>query len=136
MEKPKKVFQIEFMRFLVIGGIGFIIDYSCMFILTEFMQINYLLSSMISFSFSATLNYIFCSRWVFKAKKENVKSAAVFFLVSIIGLALNTFIINILVEKYNIYYMISKIISSIIVVIWNYTIKKKVIMLYNKDTKQ
>ncbi|WP_367279924.1 GtrA family protein, partial [Bacteroides sp.] len=51
MEKNKTLFQ-QILRFAVVGGGAFVIDYGIMVFLTEVVGINYLVSSGISFTVS------------------------------------------------------------------------------------
>ena len=48
----------QIIKFDVVGGTAFFIDYGIMVILTEFFGINYLISSGISFTVSVIFNYI------------------------------------------------------------------------------
>ncbi|WP_195540326.1 GtrA family protein [Eubacterium maltosivorans] len=133
MEKIKAFFKsdrfAEIFRFGIAGGLGFIVDYGILFTFTEFLKINYLISSGISFTVSVIVNYIICIIWVFKdAKKNDNKTVILFIGSSLIGLLINQFLMWFLVEKLSIYYMFSKIISTIIVMIWNYLAKRKAVV--------
>ena len=133
MEKIKTLLKsdrfAEIFRFGIAGGLGFIVDYGILFTFTEFLKINYLISSGISFTVSVIVNYIICIIWVFKdAKKNDNKTVILFIGSSLIGLLINQFLMWFLVEKLSIYYMFSKIISTIIVMIWNYLAKRKAVV--------
>lgn len=133
MEKIKTLLKsdrfAEIFRFGIAGGLGFIVDYGILFTFTEFLKINYLISSGISFTVSVIVNYIICIIWVFKdAKKNDSKTVILFIGSSLIGLLINQFLMWFLVEKLSIYYMFSKIISTIIVMIWNYLAKRKAVV--------
>jgi putative flippase GtrA len=66
---------------------------------------------------------------VFKGTgKQNGKKAFLFIGSSIVGLGLNQVFMWLFVEKMGIYYMISKVIATIIVMIWNYVMKRKAIV--------
>ena len=60
----------QILKFGVVGGIAFIIDYSVLFICTEFFGIYYLISSLISFSVSTVFNYIASIKWVFDVNQK------------------------------------------------------------------
>ncbi|MBE6049934.1 MAG: GtrA family protein [Clostridium sp.] len=122
--KENKKF-IEIFRFVITGGLSFVVDYGILFLLTEFMGINYLISSGISFTFSVIVNYILCVKWVFDEAKQNDKRAVIIFIgSSVIGLIFNQILMWLFVSVFNIYYMISKIITTLIVMVWNYIMKK------------
>ena len=48
----------QIMKFGVVGGSAFVIDYGIMIFLTEVFHINYLISSGISFAVSVIFNYV------------------------------------------------------------------------------
>lgn len=118
----------QIIRFAIVGFIATIIDYALLYILTEYFHIYYLISSVISFTSSLIVNYILSVIWVFdvKNKKANQK-ILLFVILSIIGLIINQIILYTLSDLLNIYYMISKLISTIIVMIYNFITRKKFI---------
>lgn len=120
----KKLFK-QIIRFSIVGICAFIIDYTLLYTLTEYLNIYYFYSSIISFLVSLTFNYVVSIKWVFKVnKKTTIKDFLVFIILSIIGLFINQIIMYIMVEKVNVYYMISKLCSTIIVMLWNFVTRK------------
>ena len=90
----------QVLKFGVVGGTAFLIDYSIMIALTEFFGINYLISSGISFVVSVIYNYILSVHWVFDVDKNGNKKKefVVFILLSVIGLGLNQLLMWIFVS--------------------------------------
>lgn len=127
--KNKQSILSQIINFTLVGGICFLIDYGLMVLLTEYFSVNYLLSSAISFSVSVTINYILSTRIVFKVASSisRGQSFSVFVILSIIGLGLNELLMLILVEKLDIHYMWAKIISTSIVMVYNFISKKLVL---------
>ncbi len=130
--KNKKLFT-QIFRFLIIGGTAFVIDYALLYILTEYFDIYYLISSTISFIVSLIFNYIASIKWVFKTKEEDsqTKKLTIFITLSIIGLGINQLIMWTLSDLLTIYYMISKIVATAVVMCWNFITRK--IFLEKKD---
>lgn len=122
-EKIKKLID-QILRFGVVGGIAFVIDYSILYILTEFAGIDSLISAAIAFTVSVIFNYIASIKWVFDVNKEQTKKdVIIFFGLSIIGLGINELIIYI-GNNIGIHYMISKLGSTFIVMIYNFITRK------------
>lgn len=121
----KKIIK-QLFRFGLVGGICFLIDYSILYICTDIFKIHYLISSVISFTISTIFNYILSIKWVFNLKENrNSKKDFVNFIVfSVIGLILNQIIMWFGVDILNIYYMITKIISTCIVMCFNFITRK------------
>lgn len=117
----------QILKFGVVGGIAFIIDYSVLFICTEFFGIYYLISSLISFSVSTVFNYIASIKWVFDVnqKKSQKKNFILFIVFSVIGLGLNQLIMWFGVDMLHIYYMLVKIGATAIVMVFNFITRKR-----------
>lgn len=123
-DKLKLLRQI--IRFGFVGGSAFVIDAGLLFLLTEFWGIHYLLSGMLSFTASVIYNYILSVKWVFDAKKHNNKTQelVVFIGLSVIGLGINQLLMWLFVDMIHIYYMISKIIATCVVMVYNFVTRK------------
>ncbi len=124
-EKKKSLLQ-QLVRFGVVGGSAFVIDYGVMILLTEAVGINYLISSGISFAVSVIYNYILSICWVFNVSKGRSKKQdfAVFMVLSIIGLGLNQLIMWLTVDKIGIFYMVAKIGATAVVMVYNFITRK------------
>jgi putative flippase GtrA len=116
------------MRFGIVGSLSFLLDYGLLYFCTEWLSIYYLYSSAISFTVSVALNYWLCVVYVFtNAGKQNRKQAVLFFGSSVVGLGLNQISMWMFVELLGMYYMLAKILATIIVMIWNYIMKRKAV---------
>ncbi len=115
----------QILRFTVVGGLAFLIDYGLLYLLTEFIGIHYLISSIISFTVSVIFNYIMSITWVFDVtKKQGVKEFIIFIILSVIGLGINELIMYLMVDIMAIHYMISKLFSTGIVMVYNFITRK------------
>ncbi|MCF7815161.1 MAG: GtrA family protein [Candidatus Cloacimonetes bacterium] len=121
--------KIQFFRYVIVGGLAFIIDYISLYLLTEFLNIYYLLSAAISFIMGLIVNYIISIKWVFQTSEQ--KSRIQFFvygLIGVIGLGLNELIIWLLTDKADLFYMHSKLVAAVIVLLWNFLARRKLMM--------
>lgn len=115
----------QFFKFGVVGVIAFIVDYLSLYLLTEFLNVYYLISSIISFLLSIIVNYILSIKWVFDIKKkQSFKDVIIFTILSAIGLLINLLVMYLSVEVFKIHYMIGKLIATFIVMIWNFVTRK------------
>lgn len=117
----------QLIKFGLVGGIAFLIDYGIIVFLTEVFKIPSLISAAISFTVSVIFNYIASVKWVFdvdKEKNSKTKELVVFILLSIVGLGINELIMWIMDKKFGIYYMISKIVATIVVMCYNFITRK------------
>ena len=119
-----KLFK-QIIKFGIVGGLAFIIDYGIYTLLSQLLGIYYILASIISFSISVIFNYILSIKWVFDVtKKQTTKDFIIFIVLSVIGLIINSIILYICVELFNIHDMICKIIATIIVMVYNFITRK------------
>lgn len=115
----------QIIKFGLVGGTAFVIDYVLLYFCTEFLHIHYLISSIISFTVSVIFNYILSIKWIFDVKKkQDVKDFVIFIILSVIGLGINSLIMYVMVEKFGVYYMLSKIVSTAVVMVYNFITRK------------
>lgn len=125
-KNEKKSLAQQLIRFGFVGIAATLIDYGIMVLLTELFGVNYLISSMISFCVSVVFNYIMSITWVFNVTGERKKAQdmTVFLVLSVIGLGINQLIMWIAVDKLHIFYMISKIGATAVVMVYNFITRK------------
>lgn len=125
---------IQLFRYGFVGGAAFIVDYGALFLLTEVFGLHYLLSATISFILGLITNYLLSISWVFNNRTMGNRWAefTVFAIIGIIGLGLNALIMYLCTDKMGIHYLLSKIISTILVFFWNFFARK--IVLFKKNS--
>lgn len=67
MEKDR---LYEIIRFALVGGASFVVDYAMLYICTEWLGIHYLYSAAISFTVSVIVNYWLCVVFVFRGGRK------------------------------------------------------------------
>ena len=123
---------MQLLRYTFVGGLAFLVDFGTLFILTEYVHVHYLVSAAIAFIFGLTVNYILSVKWVFNIRTVGNRwlEFLLFALIGLVGLGLNELFLWIITEILVIYYLISKIITTIIVYFWNFFARKY--LLFNK----
>ncbi len=116
----------QILRFGVIGGIAFLIDYFVLILCTDVIHIPVLISSAISFTVSVIFNYIASVKWVFDVNKEKdpKRNFIVFIVLSIIGLILTEVIMWLGVDLIHFNYKFIKILATGIVMVFNFVSRK------------
>lgn len=121
-----------FAKYLVAGGMGFIIDYTVLVICFNLLGWHYLLSSILGFIAGLIFVYITSNKWVFSRRKMADKAVVefiIFAVIGIIGLGLTVLFMWFFVDICGIYPLISKLITTALVLLWNFGARK--IILYS-----
>lgn len=121
----------QILKFGVVGGIAFVIDYGILFLLAKVIGLNELISAAISFIISLTFNYFLSTKWVFEAKKQTPKEVIIFVLLSVVGLGINEVLIYLGTKKLVIDVMIVKLFATAIVMVYNFITRKLIIEKHN-----
>lgn len=121
----------QILKFGVVGGIAFVIDYGILFLLAKVIGLNELISAAISFIVSLTFNYFLSTKWVFEAKKQTPKEVIIFVLLSVVGLGINEVLIYLGTKKLGIDVMIVKLFATAIVMVYNFITRKLIIEKHN-----
>jgi putative flippase GtrA len=120
---------IQFIRSLIVGSIAAVIDISLLYIFTNNLKIHYLISAAMSFTVGLTVNYFLSKKWIFyKVNFQNrFTEFSIFLIIGTVGLLLNELFIWYFTSQLNIYYMLSKIIATLIVFSWNFSSRKLIL---------
>ena len=129
----------QIMKFGVVGGLAFLIDYGVFVLLANKLEINYLIANIFSFTLSLIFNYLMSMKFVFE-RKENTdkrKEFVTFTILSVIGLGIQEIIIlgcvdglylnnALLQEKFDIDIakQAGKIIATGVVMVYNFISRK------------
>ena len=112
---------MKFIKFGVVGFTGLIIDFGLTSLGKEILKIQKYVANGIGFTAAATSNYIFNRLWTFESNNPQIaREYASFIIVSLIGLAINTFVIWLLVSKSKINFYVAKAIAIVVVMLWNF----------------
>lgn len=126
--------KLQFFRYLFVGGVAAFVNIGSLYILTDIFKIYYIFSNIIGFILGLIVNYIL-SKWLVFSTEKSINKIFEFLtyaLIGVIGLGLDTVLIWFLTETILIYYLLSKLISTFIVFIWNFSARKLLYILINK----
>lgn len=125
--KPKtRKLLIQIFKFGIVGVIATIIDWFVFYLANDIFKIHYAISAILSFTVSVIYNYTASVKWVFDVNKEKdpKKNFILFIVLSIVGLILTLIIMSIGVDILKINAMLMKIISTAIVMVFNFITRK------------
>ena len=124
--EPTNNTLLQLFRYGFVGGAAFCVDYGTLFILTEFLNVPYLLSAAIAFLLGLITNYLLSISWVFKKRgtMQRWQEFLFFTIIGIVGLVFNELIMYVGTDICYLHYMFSKLISTVVVFFWNFFARK------------
>ena len=131
----------EVVRFALTGGICFLVEFAALVLLKEGLGLDTLIATPIAFALSVVVNYALCMRWVFRGARDGGAAAkAGFAVTSVMGLVLNEglmLLFRVMLGEDAVLltllgypvtmYMLNKVLSTLLVMVWNYFTKKAVL---------
>lgn len=117
----EKAFLLKFLRFCIVGVSGTAIDFGLTWLCKEVFKIPKFIANAIGFVVAATNNYILNRIWTWGSTNDQVGvEYTKFFVVSLIGLGINTLILYIFNEKLKWNFYLSKVFATGVVMLWNF----------------
>jgi len=125
--------MVTFLKANISSSIASLFDYLVTIFLVTFLKIDVVLASAIGTVAGGILNFVVGRNWVFQSKKRKVHQQAVRYGIVWVGnLFLNVGGMYLLSHVFKIYYVVAKIIVSLIVGFgYNYTLQKKFVFKHS-----
>lgn len=135
MKEIKKVKLLkEFCRYAFIGGTAFLVDVGLLYLFKNYVfyslaEAGVYISVVIGFVGGLVYNYYFSLVFVFDSARENKKGGSVnsfiaFAAIGIAGLLLTEVGMFVGIQIFALQYMLVKLMVSMVVLIWNYGVRK------------
>ena len=116
-----QAFLFKFIKFGVVGFSGVFVDFGVTYLAKEKLNIPKYVANAIGFIIAATSNYFLNRVWTFQSKNPEIAvEFTEFFIISLIGLGLNTLLLWILVSKFKMNFYFAKVFAIGLVTIWNF----------------
>ncbi len=123
MDYKKLLSQI--IKFGGVGALCTVIDFVVLHILTEYVGVHVLISAAAAFSVSVVINYYLSVKLVFDVSDGGrTKKFILFIIFSVIGLIITEIIMKIGVDIFTLNYILVKVISTGIVMVFNFITRK------------
>lgn len=130
---PKSVRQ--FLSYLVCGGFASLADMFVLFTLTKIFAVNHLIAAAFGFFVGVATNYTLNTILVFESKGKKKTEFTLFAIIGVGGLLWTEFLLWIFVDNLQINLMIAKMIAIILVLNWNFFMRKKFVFPAESNIK-
>lgn len=119
--------KVKLFFYLLVGGTAALIEWALVYVFTEKVLINYLLSTALAYFCSTVCHYFATNALVFESGKRynKGKEFSLVLFVSAMGLGLNVLFMRIFVGGFGWPLMYSKVLATVLVTVWNYLARKK-----------
>lgn len=123
----KKIYSHSFVRYIIIGGGTFAIDFLLLVLLHGFLGINVLVAATISYWTSIVFNFISNRFWTFGATETHIiKHIAYYGVLLVLNYIFTIAFIGIATD-HGMHYTYAKILAVAIQMSWTYFAYKKII---------
>ena len=134
---PAKGIVEQLIRYAFSGGIAFCVDFGVLWFLTDICHFHYLVGAFFGYSIGLIITYLLSIKWVFNERKlENAKvEFLIFTVIGLCGLLLTQGCMYVFTEFWlgTDYYLYSKLITTVIVSLFNF-LMKKILLFTQKKT--
>ena len=121
----------RFLKFMVVGTIGFVVDFGTLNLLVLVAGLPVLVANTFSFSLAVISNYTWNRLWTYPdSRSKRIRSQLTqFFVVNVAGWGINTFVLWALTPLFTgmigeLGYNIAKAIATVIVLFWNFFVNR------------
>lgn len=135
---PRKSLLGQFLRYLVTGGLAFVVDFGLFALCLYVFDWHYLLANLVGLVAGLVLNYTMSIVWVFTAceralEKRKVMEFSLFALVGIAGVGINQLLMFLMVGMFDWNEMVSKMVAAVLVLMWNFGARKLMLFRERKE---
>jgi putative flippase GtrA len=118
--------QSEVFKYVIAGGLAFLVDFAVLYVCTDLLGMHYLLSNLLGYISGIAITFSLNTQWVFRYRryKKTWVEFVIFNVIVVAGLGLNQGMMALLVGVWGMYYLYAKIVTSVFVTVFNYIAKK------------
>lgn len=114
--------KTEFGRYLIVGGLAFVVDFFALWALVALAGLHYLPAAVLAFLLGVTVNYLLSIRWVFAYRALGMSSVefVVFLLVGVLGLAVSLGAMVLFAGWLGMHYLLAKALATMLTLLVNF----------------
>lgn len=123
---PSSSVVVQLIRYGLSGGLAFAVDFGVMILLHRYCAIPEVAAGTISFGIGLIITYLMSIFWIFDERRLSSRTAEflTFAAIGAVGLIFTYLLMSLFVDRCAIHYIIAKIITTVIVTLWNFFAKK------------
>lgn len=114
----------QFTRFAACGAVGTLAHYLLLILLVHGWRSSAVTASSAGFVLGAAVNYALNYRYTFRSTKSHREVMWKFIAVASIGALINTALMSLLTHHSNLHYLLSQLIATAVVLVWNFMVNR------------
>lgn len=126
---------LSFIKYLLIGGSSFILDYTLFYALYRWLGLNEIISNTIALFLVFWYNFLLNRYWSFKSKSPFCKQLLQYSLLLAFNMSFSNLFIYFTKVSLDLKPQYSKIISMVFIVLWNFLLYKHIIFHEKHENK-
>ena len=120
----KKLYRMEIIRFGLVGGSGYVLNFGLLFFFTDIVELHYMISAVIAFVVNSVWNYLLNSKLTFKMN-GGMKGYFKHLMATMFSRGVYFILLFVLTDFVGIYYLLSSVLAVGSCFIINYILAKK-----------
>jgi len=117
--------HIQFFRYFFVGGSAAVVDLAVYTLLVQFLSVHYALSALVAYMIALAWNHAACLLWVFESKHRRAKEIMLILLIALGGLLWTEVLLYVQIEFFHLNEVLAKVIALWIVLLWNFSMRKR-----------
>ena len=114
----------QFISFTGVGVIGTTVHYLILLLWVEVFNIDPLSGVVLGSFGGAITNYVLNYKFTFNSNKKHHEAFPKFLLIAFIGILINLFLVQQMIDKWSLFYLYAQLIATIIVLLYNFSMNK------------
>lgn len=131
LDKPVPGFVAQFIRYLFTGAFAFVVDFALLYIFTEIFSLHYRIGTTVGYIAGLAITYTLSVLWIFDEHRTTHRWLELggFILIGIIGMGATHLCMWVFTDLLlgGKHYLLSKIITTVIVSALNFILKKYIL---------
>ncbi len=128
--KIEKLLKIDFVRFCIVGGVGFLINLAILMLLTKLFHVHVIVAQFVGAEVALASNFFMHHHWTYKSKKVKKTIASLilqFHATSWPAIIGSVAMVGVGVSIFHLSKPLALVVSSLIALLWNFVWSKFVI---------
>lgn len=125
----------SFIKFIFSGCLSGGVDLLLLFVFHSLLKLDIVLSTSLAFILAFLISFSLQKFWTFRnyLSGQTFQQLSLYLINALVGLFLNAFFMHLLVNTYNVWYLLAQVIVNLVIAVWNFVIYKFVVFKADKN---